>query len=320
MELELHRLELRFAATRIADVPAVQRLANSIQEYGQLVECVAAGEPEDVRLVLIDGYRRVAALSQLGRDTARAQCWSCPVGQALAQLLARSGSRAFTPIEQALLLRELIDAQGLTQRDAARQCARDVSWVQRRLMLLGALPEAVLQAVRSASVSSWAATRIFAPLARANSDHATRLLASLDAHRLSTRDLRRWFEHYRGAQRTQRERMVEHPRLFIDSLNERERDRDAQRLRDGPERELVGDLGHLRALLERVRRRLEPLNTPVAAPIARACGRVSAALPEVASELGRLCHDADRDPQQRAHPAGAGPSPAGDQPAAAAVA
>ena len=80
MELELHRLELRFAATRIADVPAVQRLANSIQEYGQLVECVAAGEPEDVRLVLIDGYRRVAALSQLGRDTARAQCWSCPVG------------------------------------------------------------------------------------------------------------------------------------------------------------------------------------------------------------------------------------------------
>jgi ParB-like chromosome segregation protein Spo0J len=320
MELELHRLEMRFAATRIADAPAVQRLANSIQEYGQLVECVAAGEPEDVRLVLIDGYRRVAALSQLGRDTARAQCWSCPVGEALAQLLARSGSRVFTPIEEAMLLRELIDAHGLTQRDAARQCARDVSWVQRRLMLLGALPEAVLQAVRGASVSSWAATRIFAPLARANGDHANRLLASLDAQRLSTRELRTWFEHYQGAQRAQRERMVEHPRLFIDSLNERERERDAQRLRDGPERELVGDLGHLRALLERVRRRLEPLSPPVPAPIARACGRVNTALPEVASELRRLCHDADRDPQQRAHPAGAGPSPVRDQPAAAAVA
>jgi ParB-like chromosome segregation protein Spo0J len=154
MELHLHRLELRFAATRISDAPAVQRLANSIEENGQLVECVAAGEPADVRPVLIDGYRRVAALRRLGRDTAQVQCWSCPVGQALAQVLARSGSRAFTAIEEAMLLRELIDAHGLTQRDAARQCARDVSWVQRRLMLLGGLPEALLQAVRGARVSS----------------------------------------------------------------------------------------------------------------------------------------------------------------------
>jgi ParB-like chromosome segregation protein Spo0J len=150
MELDLHRLELRFAATRISDAPAVQCLANSIEENGQLVECVAAGEPADVRPVLIDGYRRVAALRRLGRDTAQVQCWSCPVGQALAQVLARSGSRAFTAIEEAMLLRELIDAHGLTQRDAARQCARDVSWVQRRLMLLGGLPEALLQAVRGA--------------------------------------------------------------------------------------------------------------------------------------------------------------------------
>jgi hypothetical protein len=195
-----------------------------------------------------------------------------------------------------------------------------VSWVQRRLVLLSALPQALLQAVRSARVSSWAATRVFVPLARANSDHANRLLASLDAHMLSTRELRTWFEHYQGAQREQRERMVEHPRLFIDSLNERELDRDAQHLRDGPEREVVCDLGHLRSLLERVRRRLERLSTPVAAPIARACGRVHAALPEVASELGRLCHDADRDPQQRAHAAAAGHGLARDQQAAEAVA
>ena len=243
MELDLHRLELRFAAMRIVDAPAVQRLANSIHECGQLVECVAAGDPQAASLVLIDGYRRVAALRRLGRDTAQVQCWSCPVGQALTQVLARSGSRQFSPIEEALLLRELIDAHGLKLRDAAQQCARDVSWVQRRLMLLGELPQALLEAVRSARVSSWAATRVFAPLARANSDHANRLLASLAAHRLSTRELCTWFEHYQGAQHAQRERMVEHPRLFIDSLNERERDRDAQRLRDGPEREAVGELG-----------------------------------------------------------------------------
>ena len=65
MELDLHRLELRFAAMRIVDAPAVQRLANSIHECGQLVECVAAGESQAASLVLIDGYRRVAALRRL---------------------------------------------------------------------------------------------------------------------------------------------------------------------------------------------------------------------------------------------------------------
>ena len=165
VELDLHRLELRFAATRMVDAAAVQRLSDSIQECGQRVACIAAGQPEDSRLVLIDGYRRVAALGRLRRDTALVQRWGCPVEQALAQLLARSGSRPFTAIEEALLLRELIDAHGMSQREAARQCARDVSWVQRRLVLCGALPEALLQAVRSARVSSWAASRIFVPRA-----------------------------------------------------------------------------------------------------------------------------------------------------------
>jgi hypothetical protein len=43
----------------------------------------------------IDGYRRVAALRRLRRDTALVQCWSCPVSQALAQVLARARARAW---------------------------------------------------------------------------------------------------------------------------------------------------------------------------------------------------------------------------------
>ena len=319
-EVELHRLELRFTATRVADVAAVQRLARSIQGCGQQVACIAAGRPADARLVLIDGYRRVAALAQLGRDTAQVQCWDGPVQQALAQLLARCGSRVFSALEEALLLRELIDAHGLSQREAARHCARDVSWVQRRLVLLGALPEALLQAVRSARVSSWAAVRVFVPLARANSEHAQQLLASLDAQPLATRELQAWFTHYQGAQRSQRERMVEHPRLFIDSVAERDREREAAQLRDGPERQAAGELGHLLSLLERVCRRLQALNAPVPAALARGCRRVHAALPELAHQLQRLSHDPDGDPPQRAGVAGAGPIPARDQPGAAAVA
>lgn len=319
-QVDLHRLELRFASTRIVDRAAVDRLAHSMQEYGQRVACIAAPEPGGAALVLIDGYRRVAALSRLGRDTALVQCWNYPLGQALAQMLACSMSRTFTPIEEAMLLRELIDAHGLSQREAARQCARDVSWVQRRLVLLGALPQALVQAVRNAQVSSWAATRIFVPLARANSEHASALLDRLQATVMSTRELHTWFEHYQGAQRSQRERMVQHPRLFIDSLNERDRDRAALRMREGPERELTGELGHLQSLLGRVRRRLEHLDTPLVAPVAMACRRLHAALPGLNNELSRLCHDPDRDSRQHTGPAQGKHEPARDQQAAQALA
>ena len=137
----------------------------------------------------------MAALGRLGRDTAQVQCWSGPVSQALTQVLARTGSRAFTPIEEALLLRELIQGQQLSQREAARQCGRDVSWVNRRLQLLGEVSEAVLQAVRSQEISTWSAVRVLAPLARANTEHAQRLLSILGQSKqaLSTRELKRWF-------------------------------------------------------------------------------------------------------------------------------
>src|SRR5262252_5023073 len=208
-EVGLDRLELRFAATRVNDQRAVQRLVQSIEACGQLIACIVlheqtqASPAEAAPLVLIDGYRRVAALRRLARDTVRVECWSGPLGAALAQLLARSRSRAFTAIEEALLLRELMDEQRLSQREAARQSGRDVSWVQRRLQLLGELPEALLEAVRAAQVSTWAAVRVFAPLARANADHAQRLLVSCvqPQQGLSTRELASWFAHYQRAQR-----------------------------------------------------------------------------------------------------------------------
>lgn len=320
VQVDLHRLELRFAPMRIVDARAVQRLANSIHEYGQLVACIAAQEPGNAALVLIDGYRRVGALTRLGRDTALVQCWSSPVGQALAQMLARSMSRAFAPIEEALMLRELIDGCGLSQREAAQQCARDVSWVSRRLVLLGELPQDLVAAVRTARVSAWAAARIFVPLARANTAHASALLHSLQANALSTRELQTWFEHYHSAQRSERERMVQHPRLFIDSLNERDRERAALRLQGGPERELATELGHLQSQLARVRRRLVDTSTPVTTPIAMACQRLHAQLPEVAIELWRLCHDPDGNSHQHTGPAPARHESARDQLSAAPVA
>ena len=82
-EVDLHRLELRFAEARVPEPRAVERLARSIEQSGQLVACIAVAEQGSERLVLVDGYRRILALRRLGRDTACVESWACDLAQAL---------------------------------------------------------------------------------------------------------------------------------------------------------------------------------------------------------------------------------------------
>ena len=151
LDLDLHRLELRFASSRLVEPRAVARIAHSIERCGQMVPCIVVAASDGTigeRLVLIDGYRRVAALRRLGRDTARVEQWTCDLTDALLGLLARTQNRPFASIEEALLIRELMQGLGLSQHELARRCGQDVSWVSRRLQLLSGLPDAALTAIR----------------------------------------------------------------------------------------------------------------------------------------------------------------------------
>jgi ParB family transcriptional regulator, chromosome partitioning protein len=297
LDLDLHRLELRFASSRLVEPRAVARIAHSIERCGQVVPCIvveasgAGGE----RLVLIDGYRRVAALRRLGRDTARVEQWTCELTDALLALLARTQNRPFASIEEALLIRELMQGLGLSQHDLARRCGRDVSWVSRRLQLLSGLSDAALTAVRDGRLSSWSANRIVVPLARANTEHADQLLEALADAPLSTRELRCWFEHYQKAFRSARDHMVSRPRLFIDVLRETGEQRAGERLRDGPEGECAADLRSIEAILARLRKRVAALR-PLPRTLIDAVPRLRATVEALISEIQREgAHDPDRD-------------------------
>ena len=159
LEVDLHRIELRFADARLLEPRAVDALARSIEQSGQLIACIAVPEEGSNRLILIDGYRRILALRRLGRDTACVESWTCDLAQALLRVLACANARPFAALEEALLLRELVHGQGLSEREVARRSGRDVSWVSRRLELVCALPDVLLAAVRKGAVSTWAATR-----------------------------------------------------------------------------------------------------------------------------------------------------------------
>ena len=321
LELDLHRLDLRFAGSRLVEPQAVARIAQSIERCGQVVPCIVVAVPGGAGTgadpwVLVDGYRRVAALRRLGRDTASVDQWTCDLTEALLSVLARTQDRRFAAIEEALLLRELVQGQGLSQHELARRCGRDVSWVSRRLALLSALPDAALAAVRAGMLSSWAANRVVVPLARANTEHADRLLTALAVAPVSTRELESWFEHYQQASRTVRERMVSDPRLFLDARRAIDLRRAGERLRAGPEGECAADLRCLEAVLARLNNRVAALH-PTPPVLIAAVPRLRAAIDALTIAIEREdTHDADRDPKCGAHFACAGPQPARDQPPA----
>src|SRR5215467_3212104 len=327
LDVDLHVLELRFASARLIEPQAVEKLARSIERDGQIVPCVvvraspgSSDAKDGERLVIIDGYRRVAALRRLGRDRVIVERWPCGLAEAVLGVLARAQNRSFAAIEEALLLRELTQGLGVSQREIGRRCGRDDSWVNRRLQLLSALPESGLAAVSAGRLSTWAATRVIAPLARASSAHAEQLLAGLREAPLSTRELCRWFEHHQKARRAVRERMVKHPKLFVQALDESAAQDRTDRLRVGPEGECEADLWRINELICRVRKRLGML-TPLSQELVKALASAQVNFEGLQDDIKRLSqHDSDRDPQRRKGSQGAGPEPARDQPAAEAVA
>ncbi len=323
--LEWHRLELRFAATRLVPRQSLAALERSLAAAGQLRPLIAvpAAEPATpTRFVLVDGYRRLAALRHLGHDTAWVEVWECAVAPALVAVLAYAQTRPFAPIEQALLLRELAAESGLSQHALARALGRDVSWVSRRLALLSALSEPLLAAIRAGTLSPWAAVRVLAPLARANPAHAETLLATLRETPLSTRELGRWLTHYQGASAATRERLVTHPALFARAEQARTDQHQAQALARGPEGQWAADCARAERLLLGLRQRFGALAASALAPELReAFARLTQAFTGLAHDLQR-CYPDDPVPDPRAGPAPgrAGHPLARDEPPAAPLA
>jgi ParB family chromosome partitioning protein len=254
-EVEIAHLKLRYAHTRIQRPERVSSLASSIERFGQIIPVIALREGMD-SLVLIDGYLRVEAVQRCMRDTVVAEIWECKEEEALVEVLARAHTRKWDLIEEAALLRELHDQYHLSQSRIASLLGRKQGWVSGRLALYNAFSEDTLELIRKGSISTWAATRVLAPIARAMPEHGKVLGENLSQTDLSTRDLALLFRHYQKANRKQRENLVRKPLLFLKALRAREEATAAKVLKEGLEGKWLRELrliGHiLRGLLRAV--------------------------------------------------------------------
>jgi len=223
---------------------------HSIDQSGQLTP-VAAIDGAKNRFILMDGYLRLAALRRLGSDTVRVTLWDCDEVSGLLRVLAGAQAHPWAAIEEARTIRMLIQQFDCSQHAIARDIGRDVSWVNRRLSLIESVSDDVLATVCKGQLSTWAAARIIAPLARANSAHATTMVEFLKHHSLPTRDLNTWNQHYQKASHSVREEMVKDPALFLSALRNQQQEKQAATLAAGPEGAWVKDMGIIKAILKR---------------------------------------------------------------------
>jgi len=257
-EIEIAQLHLRYGHTRIEWPQRVLALASSIERFGQILPVIVL-RGEGNSFVLLDGYLRVKALKRCLRDTVMAEIWEGKEEEALVEILVRANSRKWDLLEEAALLRELHDQYHLSQSRIASMVGRKQSWVSGRLALYNGLSEDLLELIRKGSVSTWAATRVIVPIARAIPEHAEVLSENLSKASLSTRELAQWFGHYQKANRKQRENMVHDPLLFLKALRAKEDAAEAKALKEGLEGKWLRDWRVIGQMLRGLIKDIAPL-------------------------------------------------------------
>ncbi len=250
IELEHHQLEMPLEYRQLADSGAVRRLTESIDAVGQIEPCLAVKQGE--RYLLIDGYLRIQALQRCQRDKVWLEWVDCDLETGLTLALRRNQGRKWTPLEEAWLIRELVETYGQSQQEVAHALGKSASWVCRRLALLEGLPDPVQQAVKDRLIKPWAANRVLAPLARANLDHAVSLLDSLKTHPMSTRELATFFKAYEKSPNNIRAKMIGNPPLTLKTLRFLAEQQEAVALEGGPEAIWLSEIEILRKRIEKL--------------------------------------------------------------------
>jgi ParB family chromosome partitioning protein len=251
MRLEFHQLDRRGEHLRARHPARQRRLLASLAASGQqtpIVVVTVEGQPD--RYLVIDGYQRIAALEQLGRDTVEALLW--PMSEAEALLLDGSlrWAEHQSALEQGWLLAEMEQRFGYGLEELAQRFDRSMSWVSRRLALVELLPETIQQLVREGKISAQVAMKYLVPVARICLEDCERMAAAFAQHYCDTREAGQLYAAWRDASRAVRERLLASPELFFKT---RRRAPTAETTQSAA---LERDLDMATAILRRARRRL----------------------------------------------------------------
>jgi len=309
MRLEFHQLDRRWEHLRVRRPTRQRRLLASLADSGQQTPIVVvAAEGQADRYVVIDGYKRIAALEQLGRDTVEAVVW--PMSEAAAVLLDRSLrlSEHETALEVGWLLAELEQRFGYNLEELARRFDRSVSWVSRRLALAELLPEGIQQQVREGKIAAQQAMKFLVPVARQSLEDCQRMAAIFAEYYCDPREAGQLYAAWRRGSAAIRQRILGDPALFFKTQRQ-------EKAPSGTGAELIRDLEMIAAIVNRAHRRLAggeaaELNQQQRAAARQQIERIEKQLQRIAEKL--LPEQTHVEPSTTHHDSGTGGARSGE--------
>lgn len=133
-EMRLEALGLQLSRVRCPPPGRVEAIQRDLATNGQLTPLVARHQPQG-QAQLLDGFKRLRAAQALGWETLKVGCLEATEATALAMMLSLNRRFGLSHVEEALVVRELVDS-GLTGVQVGILLGRHKSWVSRRLGLV----------------------------------------------------------------------------------------------------------------------------------------------------------------------------------------
>ena len=190
IHVNLNRFDLELERLRGFKKAAVDKMAGSLQHRGQLTPVIVTQSGD--RYLLIDGFKRYRAAEMLRFPSLNAVVIQADPKQAKAMLYLLNRSGGFSMIQEALLVNELIEIDGLTRSEAGHLVDRHKSWISRRLDMLRRLSPEVIDALLLELIPPG----VGSSLARIPPCNQPDFAAAIQVHRLTPNEIRRLADFY----------------------------------------------------------------------------------------------------------------------------
>lgn len=213
--LPIDKISEQFASLRIVDPQAERAMLKSMQKYGQQTPVVVC-RIEPGSYALLDGFKRLRAGRQLGRNSLTVRFFEASVraGKAAILQLNRVG-KSISSMEEAMVVHSLCHEDGLSQVEIATLVGRHKSWVSRRIALIARLSDEAQESIGLGLLPA----SLGSELARLQRCNQHQLLESIRKHHLTWRETRKVVTHLLTRPQWEHEAILRDPRA-VDAKEE----------------------------------------------------------------------------------------------------
>lgn len=153
--IDITKIDLRFEQLRLKNPKAEGILLASISERG--VEDPVGGILSDDRLILLDGFKRYRCALKCKITELPYTTYGSDETLGVITLLKISNDRSLHILEQAKIVRELVESYKLKVSDIAAKLSKSNFWVRMRITLLSEVTPYCLQKIFEGSFPAWCA-------------------------------------------------------------------------------------------------------------------------------------------------------------------